>query len=133
MTAVSLAEIKDRVLLIEDDQEVRRSLTLMLRARGYALDVYESGLALLAAGYLPQADCIIVDYKMPKVDGLQLLGRLRDAGLRAPALLITGFYSDKLDQRSRRAGYSRVLEKPVTADTLAAAIAQLTRGDGVPI
>ncbi|MEM9669131.1 MAG: response regulator [Pseudomonadota bacterium] len=128
MSGVVLAQIKDRILLIEDDEEVRRSLTLMLRARGYSLDVYESGLELLATGYLPKADCILIDYKMPKIDGIKLLGRLREAGLEAPALLITGFYSNELERKALDAGYAGVLEKPASADVLAKSISELTGG-----
>ncbi|MEM0985250.1 MAG: response regulator [Pseudomonadota bacterium] len=126
MTSATLSQVKDRVLLIEDDEDVRRSLTMMLRARGYALDVYESGLELLSTGYLPDADCILIDYKMPKINGLQLLTRLREAGFFAPALLITGFYSHELEQKARDAGYAAVIEKPASADLLARSISDLT-------
>ncbi|MEM6410573.1 MAG: response regulator [Pseudomonadota bacterium] len=104
--------------MIEDDNEVRRSLTLMLRARGCSLEVYESGIELLATGYVPDVDCLIIDYKMPKIDGLKLLGRLRQEGISTPALLLTGFYSAALEKKAFEAGYARVLEKPVLADHL---------------
>jgi CheY-like chemotaxis protein len=102
-----------RLLLIEDHDEVRRSLTLMLRSNGYAVDSYRSGIELLSTRELPSADCALIDYKMPVVDGLELLRRLRVKGLSIPALMITGVASTTLKERAREAGFSGVLLKPL--------------------
>jgi FixJ family two-component response regulator len=101
-----------RVVLIEDDDEVRRSLTLLLRARGYSVDVFRNGMEILSNRSLPQSDCILIDYKMPGMNGLALLQKLRAAGLMTPALMITGFFSNTLLQRAREVGYADVVEKP---------------------
>jgi len=126
MLDTPMTSAKTRLVLVEDDQDVRKSITLMLRGRGFSLDVFESGLQLLATGHLPQADCLLIDYKMPKVDGIELLKRLRGSGLKVPAILITGFYSDALKALAQRAGFSRVLEKPASADRMVEAIESLT-------
>ncbi|MEL7482506.1 MAG: response regulator [Pseudomonadota bacterium] len=122
-----MTSAKTRLVLVEDDQDVRKSITLMLRGRGFSLDVFEGGVQLLATGHLPQADCLLIDYKMPKVDGIELLKRLRGSGLKVPAILITGFYSDALKALAQRAGFSRFLEKPASADRMVEAIESLTR------
>ena len=101
-----------QILLVEDDDDVRRSLTMLLRSWGYSVDVYRSGKELLSTRSVPTPDCMIVDYKMPQIDGLDLLSRLKSLGLVAPALLITGFYSNSLESRARAIGYSQVIEKP---------------------
>ena len=101
-----------RIVLVEDDEDVRRSLTLLLRARGFTVEVYRSGVELLSNRVMPQADCFLIDYKMPKIDGLELLSRLRESGVLAPALMITGFFSNTLKARAEAAGYSDVIEKP---------------------
>lgn len=101
-----------RVVLIEDDDEVRRSLTLLLRARGFSVDVFRNGMEILSNRSLPQSDCMLIDYKMPGMNGLALLRKLREAGLQTPALMITGFFSNTLLQRAKDAGYSDVVEKP---------------------
>lgn len=114
-----------RVLIVEDDQEVRRALTLLLRARGYALDVFRSGHELLATQIsAAQSDCLLIDYKLPKIDGLKLLKRLREVGVKTPAYLITGYSSSTLNARALAAGFESVIEKPASGDELAELIGQ---------
>lgn len=110
--------ITGRVVIIEDDENVRRSLTLVLRARGFAVEVYRSGVELLSNRTPIDAHCMIIDYKMPRVDGLALLERLRDAGNATPALMMTGFFSSTLRERALSVGYDDVLEKPMQGPTL---------------
>ncbi|MEO0465654.1 MAG: response regulator [Pseudomonadota bacterium] len=107
-----------RLVLVEDDPDVRRSLTLMLRARGFSMDQYASGTELLSTRVLPIADGLLIDYKLPGINGIELLGRLRKAGQMAPALMITGFISTTLHARAAEAGFLDVIEKPSTGQVL---------------
>ena len=118
-----------QVLLIEDDEDVRRSLTLLLRSWGYTVDVFRNGMELLGLRHLPSPDCLIIDYKMPHLDGLDLLRQLRIGGMVMPAILITGFYSTSLAERAKRLGYCSVIEKPtVNPDLQSALRAQIGPG-----
>lgn len=114
-----------RLVLVEDDDDVRKSLTLMLRGRGFSLDVFDSASQLLASGHMPDADCFLIDYKMPKLDGVTLLKTLREYGLQAPALLVTGFFSNDLMLSAKRAGFSDIIEKPPHPDQLVKCINSL--------
>lgn len=100
-----------RVALVEDDEQVLRSLKMLLRARGFAVDAYRSGLELLSNHASLQVDCMLIDYKMPRLDGLELLQRLRDLGNTTPALMITGYFSTTLKDRAVTAGFVDVIEK----------------------
>lgn len=102
-----------KVLIIEDHDDVRQSLTLVLRSNGYSVDTYRNGIELLSNRSLPVADCLLIDYKMPVINGIDLLHRIRALGCEAPALLITGVASTTLKQRAREAGFSGVLLKPL--------------------
>lgn len=106
------------VLLVEDDEGVRRSLTLLLRSWGYTVDVFRSGAEVLSLRKLPTPDCMVIDYKMPHLDGLDLLPQLRAAGMTAPAILITGFYSNSLADRAKKLGFCSVIEKPSVNEDL---------------
>lgn len=115
-------ESRARLLLVEDDPGVRRSLQLLLRGRGFDVRAYASGLALLADPTALGAVCLVADYRMPEIDGLLILRRLREMGWRGQALLITGFPSQDLVDRALAAGYSRVIEKPLVEAALVDAV-----------
>ncbi len=125
MTNEALFLSTGHIVIVEDDEDVRHSTTLMLRARGFTVDVYRSGSELLSNRFLPPADCLLIDYKMPRIDGLELLPRLRAAGLQAPALMITGFFSTTLRKRAQLAGYVDLVEKPAPALVLLEHIAAI--------
>lgn len=107
-----------RLVLIEDDENVRRSMTMVLRARGFLIDSYRSGTEFLVLQGRHGGDCLLVDYKMPRLDGLELLRRVRAGNDTTPAIMVTGYYSDSLIARARSVGYAEVLEKPATPQKL---------------
>ncbi len=107
-----------RILLVEDHEEVRNSLTLVLRSNGFAVDSYRNGIELLSTRITPYADCLLIDYKMPIMDGLEVLRRIRAKGLMAPALMITGVASTTLKDKAHSSGFSGVLLKPLIAGKL---------------
>lgn len=100
-----------RVALVEDDEEVRYSLMMLLRSRGFAVDSYRNGMEILMNQPSLQVDCLLIDYKLPRFDGVDLLEKMRLAGDTTPAILITGFYSTTLKERALKAGYAAVVEK----------------------
>lgn len=115
-------EGRARLLLVEDDPGVRRSLQLLLRGRGFEVRAYASGLALLADPTALGAVCLVADFRMPEIDGLLILRRLRELGWQGQALLITAFPSARLVDQALAAGYSRVIEKPLVEAALVDAV-----------
>ena len=114
-----------RILLSDDDAAVRRSLQLLLRSRGYDVLAYITGTALLFDAHTQSADCLIVDYSMPDIDGISMLKSLRSTGWRGAAILITAYYTDSLAKIARDAGFAAVLEKPLGDHVLLRTIAQV--------
>lgn len=112
------------VLLVDDDQAVRRSVGLLLRARGFSVHDFGSAAELLADRACAQSHCLITDYSMPSMDGLTLLARLRASGWPGTAILITGRYQHDLEKRALEAGFSALVEKPLTDEKLVGLIAQ---------
>lgn len=113
-----------KVALVDDDSAVRSSLRLLLSARGYDVDVFAGGQALLDAKLGDDHFCLLADYLMPDIDGISLLGELRKQGWAGPALLITGHFDSSLEKRAETAGYSAVFEKPLRSERLIDAVAK---------
>ena len=119
---------RPRLLLVEDDAGVRRSLQLLFRARGFDVRAYAAGAALLADPTARDACCFIADYRLDETDGIDVLCRLRESGWSGPAVLITAFPSADLTERALAHGFSQVLEKPFREHVLGEAVARLTGG-----
>ncbi len=101
------------VLVVDDDAAVRHSLKFVLELEGLDVRLYEGGADLLAAGDLPVNGCLVVDYRMPAMDGVELMDRLRGRRVSLPAILITSKATRDLCERAARSGYRQVLEKPL--------------------
>ena len=109
------------VLVVVDDPAVRASLKFALEIEGYRIFVFENGDELLESDSLPERACLIVDYALPRVDGIAIAASLRTRGIDFPAILMTSDPSDHLWTRARAAGLS-VVEKPLLGNGLAEAI-----------
>ncbi len=109
--------------VVEDDQPMRDSLVALLEEAGYKTRAYASGEALLARGGAAEPGCVVSDMRMPGIDGLTLLQRLRAGGSGLPLILITGHGDIPMAVTAMRAGAIDFLEKPFEPDTLLGAIA----------
>ena len=107
-----------RLVLVEDDENVRRSMTMLLRARGFQIDAYRNGIEFLMMQGQHGGDCLLIDYKMPRIDGLELMRRVRQQDDHTPGIMVTGLYSETLRNRALTAGYTDILEKPSTPGCL---------------
>ena len=116
------------VHLIDDDEDVRRALAFLLGTAGFAVKVYESATGFLEKYEGNAAGCIISDVRMPGLDGLQLLGRLREMGSKTPVIVMTGHADVMLAVEAMKAGAVDFIEKPFPDEKLVAAVeAALTR------
>ena len=105
------------VAVVDDDPAVLESLKFLLELSGHAVTTYASAGAFLADRDA-DPDCLILDHHMPTMTGLELVARLRGAGLGIPMLLITGSPSPAILARALALGVEKVLEKPPGADDL---------------
>lgn len=117
------------MLLVEDDTAVRRSLQLVLQARGFDVQAFADPELLLRAGGMGEAACLVADYRLQQSrNGLELLTELRRNSWRGPAILITAFPSAALAEEAAQRGFSAVLAKPFRERELADTVARLVGG-----
>jgi two-component system, LuxR family, response regulator FixJ len=109
---------KSAVYVVDDDIGVLGSLRFLLETDGFEVRTFRSGTALLHATRPADVDCLVIDYKMPDMNGLDLVAQLRSNNVVAPVILITGYPDAKIAERAARAGIERVLLKPLLGDSL---------------
>ena len=116
-----------RILVVEDERDLNRILAKTLTAEGYSVDACFDGLEAL--DYLSGAsyDVIVLDRMMPRMDGMELLARLRAQGDETPVIFLTA--KDAVSERVRGldAGADDYLVKPFSFDELMARIRVVTR------
>jgi FixJ family two-component response regulator len=108
---------EEKVLIIEDDPAVRNSLKFALEVEGFCVQAYQTGAELLRDVDIPTNGCLVIDYKLPEMNGLDLLVKLRCRNIDLPAILITTHPSAAVRDRAARAGVP-LIEKPLLNDTL---------------
>jgi two-component system, LuxR family, response regulator FixJ len=118
------------VYIVDDDEAVRDSLSVLLEARAYAVRGFASAPKFLAAAPSLPVGCLIVDIRMPEMDGLELQQRLAERGLDFPLIVITGHGEVPLAVRAMKAGAIDFIEKPFAVEailnSLDVALAKLT-------
>ena len=109
---------KTMIYVVDDDYDVRTSLRFLLETEGFDVRTFRSGSALLGSSTRHCADCLVVDYKMAELDGLELATRLRRLDVSTPIILITGYPDEKISAKASSAGVRHVLLKPNLEDNL---------------
>jgi two-component system response regulator FixJ len=123
--------VEERVAYVVDDEApVRRSLALLLRSAGFAVRDFASGDAFLAESASLPFGCVLLDLRMPGMDGITVQQELAMRGVRLPVVVVTAHGDVSLAVQAMKAGASDFIEKPYGDDTIiAAAEAALGRGD----
>jgi two-component system response regulator FixJ len=109
---------KPTIYVVDDDVGVLGSLQFLLETDGFEVKTFRSATALLNASALAGMDCLVIDYKMPDMNGIDLVGRLRDHHITAPVILITGYPDENIAARAVAAGVEHVVLKPLLGDGL---------------
>ena len=106
------------VCIIDDDELVRIATTCLLRLLGHVVRTFASAEEFLHSPYVDEAGCLIVDVHMPRMNGLELQGRLREKGLRTPIIFITSYPEERARTRALDAGAICYLDKPFDSEVL---------------
>jgi FixJ family two-component response regulator len=106
------------VAIVDDDPSVRTSTRRLIRSFGYRAEAFASGEEFLGSPLAAETACLVLDVRMPDVNGLEVQRRLTTRGLDVPVVFMSGQASDEEERRARSAGAIEFLRKPVDAATL---------------
>jgi two-component system response regulator FixJ len=124
---------KRLIHIIDDEEAIRRSAGFMLKTSGFAVETWPSGVAFLKEVRHARIGCILLDVRMPEMDGLEVQQALIERGVAMPVIVLTGHGDISIAVRAMKAGAVDFIEKPfekaVLLVAIDAAFARLDEGD----
>jgi two-component system OmpR family response regulator len=124
-----------RLLVVEDDPNIRELLSASLRFAGFAVDAVTTGAEAVTAGREAKPDLIVLDVMLPDYDGFEVIKRLRETGIRVPVVFLTARDGTEDKVRGLTAGGDDYVTKPFSLEELTArirAVLRRTAGDPGP-
>ncbi|MEE1613298.1 response regulator FixJ [Microvirga sp. CF3016] len=110
------------VHVVDDDVAVRKSLEFLLASEGLPVRLHESALAFLDDAVGIEAGCIVTDVRMPGIDGIELIRRLKVRGITLPVVVMTGHADVPMAVEAMKEGAVDFLEKPFGDEAFLAAV-----------
>jgi FixJ family two-component response regulator len=123
-----MKETSPSIAIVDDDPAVLRGLSRLLRSRAFRARIYGSGKEFLAALPAGLPDCLIVDFQMPEMNGLELQQHLVSNGIKIPTILISAYGDVALRDE---AGLVASLRKPLQEKALFDAIDRAVGGSRI--
>lgn len=100
------------VHIVDDEESIRRSASFLLKTSGFRVHVHEGGAAFLKQLRHAEPGCVLLDIRMPEIDGLEVQRRLNEAGAGLPVIVLTGHGDISSAVTAMKAGAVDFLEKP---------------------
>jgi FixJ family two-component response regulator len=108
------------IFIVDDDLSVRRSTARLVRTSGMRAEIFASAQELLDSGRVVDGACLILDVRMPNMDGLELQRLLSETKQRIPVIFFSARATKEEEDRALRSGAVAFLRKPVGKDALLA-------------
>ena len=126
---------KRLIHLVDDEEAIRRSAGFLLRTCGFEVKTHESGVAFLKEVKTAAPGCILLDVRMPEMDGLAVQQELNARGVTMPVIVLTGHGDVAIAVRAMKAGAVDFLEKPfekaLLLDAIGRAFGRLDRHEDI--
>lgn len=117
------------VFVVDDDHAVRDSLSAVMNSVDLGVETFESAQDFLAVYHADRVGCLVLDVRMPRMSGLDLMDRLREDGVELPIIFITGHGDVPTAVRALKSGAIDFLEKPFSHQDLLDRIHEALRLD----
>jgi FixJ family two-component response regulator len=115
------------VFVVDDDAGIRSALRRLLKLHGFAYELYASGSEFLDRADLQRTGCLLLDLRMPGMDGLQVQTRLNQRGIPLPVIFLTGTADVPMAVAAMRQGAADFIEKPFDNQLLLARVRETLR------
>ena len=112
------------IFIVDDDEAVRDSLSMLVESAGHAAETFDLALAALVRCRARRPDCILSDVRMPGMDGIEFQGKLIENGMDAPVVIMTGHGDVGIAVRAMKAGALDFIEKPFDDTAILTSIAE---------
>lgn len=112
----------NRVMFVDDEEGVRVSWDRMLSERGFQVTTAMDGRRAISELKTHPTDVVVADWKMPVMDGLELLEWVKDEQPETRFILLTGYGNEEVERKARQLGAYEYLNKPISPETLAAIV-----------
>lgn len=99
------------VFIVDDDDGIRRSVTFLLKTSGYSVQTFSGGLEFLKVAASLNFGCVLLDVRMPDIDGLAVQRKLHEEGIMLPVIIMTGHGDIDMAVTAMRAGASDFIER----------------------
>lgn len=111
-----------QIYVVDDDEAIRHSASFMLRHAGFDVKTFADGISFLAFDPKSETACVLLDVRMPDMDGLTVLERLRTSGHTLPIIILTGHGDVSTAVTAMKSGATDFLEKPYEKKALLGAL-----------
>ncbi len=110
------------VSIVDDDESLRRSVRNLLSSVGFHVETFDSAEAFMQSAERGRTGCLVLDLRMPRMSGFDLLGHLAATGSRIPVIILTAHGDDEARRRTLEAGAVAYLGKPFHGEALLGAV-----------
>src|SRR5260370_21913281 len=107
-----------KISIVDDDESIRAATRALLRSVGYEVETFASAELFLESGALQETECLVLDVRMPGIDGLELQRRLNEASSRVPIIFVTAHDDRAHQEKSIEAGAGSILPHPIVTPAL---------------
>lgn len=123
-----MRDVRGKILVVDDEEDLRLLLTESLRREGFQAAAASSGREALALVEQEPPDLIVLDLVMPEMDGIETLRRLRERGVRAKVVVLTAYGTAQQTREAMALGVSEFIGKPFDLDRLIRIVAEMVKG-----
>ena len=114
-----------KILLVDDDEWIRDSLSLFFQAEGCNLRTFETAEEAMEAVTYQVYDIVISDYKLPGMDGLEFLRRVKEKQPNAFEILITAYANCEIEKEANEIGVKDIIPKPFTSEDVETSLSRI--------